>query len=248
MTRRELSKLIGYFERRTDKGSWDGRFAGYQVSRALDHLDIANTDLLASLAYHRDAAEAHDGLMRGTVGVCRLSPAESATLDIYADSIADLTFRMEVYLYQARIVLDRIARLLHFAFRPARFEIGSHSSVAKLLPAIAAEHGVTVPAGFLASVDRLTQDVKGIRDRFVVHPSGPRGHLIRRVPEVGQDGVVRLKIKWASVVPDGDEAEPVVITSVDFTDLDTAIRGYVRDAVALIDGHLERLPSGGTDA
>jgi hypothetical protein len=52
--------------------------------------------------------------------------------------------------------------------------------------AIAGQHGVVVPATLLERIEGLSRDVKHIRDKFIVHPSGPNGHLIRRVASVEQ--------------------------------------------------------------
>ncbi len=94
---------------------------------------------------------------------------------------------------------------------------------------LAAEHSVAVPTSLTARIDALTSDVKSLRDWFIVHPHGPRGHLIRRIANVEDNGEVRLKIKWAS---DAD-VEPVF--STDLSALDAAMRDYVREVVALIE-------------
>lgn len=135
-------------------------------------------------------------------------------------------------MYQARIVLDRVARLLNFAFRPASREIGSHSDLARNLPGVVAEHGHQTPSSLLRRIQDLTRDVKDIRDRHIVHPSGPRGHLIRRIAALDDSGEVRLKIKWAARDDDPDEVDPVL--SEDFARIDDAVRSYVREVVSFI--------------
>ena len=235
---REVETLIQRVAQQDGQLSWDCRFAGYQVERALIQLEIARLDLIGSLARYIDAEEEFLEDIRGPVGARRMMPREIAVHDVYHEALDELPFRMEVYLYEARIVLDRVARFLHFAFRPASCEIGSHSSLAKLLPKVAEDHGVVVPDHLMAHIGELTNDVKVIRDRFIVHPSGPYGHLIRRIASVEPDGVVRLKIKWASRTAEGETGlEPV--TSADFAELDTSIKRYVREVVALIERRLD---------
>ena len=193
----ELQDLIQRYGNRKGEIAWDCRFAGYQVERALRQLDFAKADV-ASAATRYIAAEKAAQAMWALPGRC--PPDDRGR---YCDRRQVqyrepfLPFRIEIYITQARVVMDRVARLLHFAFRPASVSIGSHSSVARQLPALAAEHSITVPERLLRRVAHLTRDVKDLRDRYIVHPQGPHGHLIARGANLGPDGTVRLKMKWA---------------------------------------------------
>lgn len=232
----ELRALIQRYGQLDGQIAWDCRFAGYQVERALVQLDMARGDLDGAVARYRDAEKAWLASNRGLVGARILSADDVAIRDEYETVLDVLPFRMEVYITQARVVLDRVARLVHFALRPASIEIGSHSSMNQL-PQLAAEHSVVVPTSLTERIDALTRDVKNLRDRFIVHPHGPRGHLIRRVARVEDSGEVRLRIKWAPPTREDFDAglEGAVVSSADFSSLDAAVRDYVREVVALIE-------------
>jgi hypothetical protein len=226
-----LAALVQSYAAQDGKLAWDTRFAAHQVERALIHLDFARSDLLDSLAHYRDAETAFGVMTRRPVGVYRLTPDEVRVVHEHSTAHELLPFRMEVYLYQARIVLDRVARLLNFAFRPASREIGSHSDLARNLPLVVAEHGCDVPSSLMGRIKELTRDVKDVRDKHIVHPSGPRGHLIRRIAVLDDDtSEARMKIKWAS--QDDEEVPPML--SEDFAKIDAGVRDYVREVVAFV--------------
>jgi hypothetical protein len=228
-----LQALIQRYAAHDGKIAWDARFAAHQVERALIHLDFARSDLVDAIDRYLHAEQAYRVMTSRPVGVYRLTPPEVGVVEEHSTAHELLPFRMEVYMYQARIVLDRVARLLNFAFRPASREIGSHSDLVRNLPVVVAEHGRQTPPSLLQRIQDMTRDVKDIRDRHIVHPSGPRGHLIRRIAVLDDDsGEVRLKIKWAT--RDEDDNEVALVFSEDFTTIDDAAREYVCEVVSFI--------------
>jgi len=154
-----------------------------QVEVAQRSFEFSRRDLEQARAAYVGSSEAFDSLTHRKVGIYMLSPEESESIRAYAEATHLLTFRIETSFFQARILLDRIARLLHFAFQPAQTAIGSHAHLARNFPALVAEHGTSVLEKLMSRINDLTKDVKNFRDRYLVHPSGPHGHRVRSTPQ-----------------------------------------------------------------
>ena len=231
----QFRELNGRLAKREDRRAWDVTTVLRQVELRKESFDIASAELEQACEAYLAAEEGFRALMHREVGVYRLTPPEIEVLETHTAATPFLILRIETFVIQARILLDRVARLLHFAFRPDGVAIGSHSGVAERLPALAASHNVELPDTLVPRVERLTTTVKTLRDKYLVHPSWPEGHRVRTTPIVDPEtGAVQLKIKFAA--PQDDESfEPLY--SSELHTVRTDVLDYLDEALALIESN-----------
>jgi hypothetical protein len=240
-----IRELRGRLAKREDRRAWDVQTVLRQVELRKESFDIANVELELALRDYLAAEEAYRELMHREVGVYRLTPEEIEVMDRFEAAMPLLALRMETFVSQARILMDRIARLLHFAFRPAKVEIGSHSGVAKHLPALAATHRVPLPDTLVPRAARLSVTVKKLRDKHLFHPSGQHGHKLRTVPIVDpKTGAAKLKIKWAAP-PDEEPVEPEYSNELQAMRAD--VLDYLGEVLTLIESNELPQPAGSGD-
>jgi hypothetical protein len=201
--------------------------AAHHVYNTLDFLDLAIEDYVeACTNYTRemewwDANRSHREANERNRRACYL-----------------VQFRIETFYVFARVLLDDVAVLLHWALGSATGgEIGiTHKGIAKNLPAIAAAEGLAGYEDVIARGDELAGLIKDFRDDYVVHQSGQAPRAIapgfRTDPE---DKTSRLS--YGTNEPMGDDtwwATPLV-ESGDLVEVQAKLEKYVDAVVEFLD-------------
>jgi hypothetical protein len=126
-----------------------------------------------------DVSERRYGEIDEDLGAQNREPTaeELALLDELGLASLKVYLRIETFYVFAKILLDKLARLIPHYFGPARgVRIGGHSSLVDgVLPKFAAGKNLTpVPPPLVALISDLGSRVSAYRDRSITHAYSPR--------------------------------------------------------------------------
>lgn len=86
-----------------------------------------------------------------------------------------LYLRIETFYLFAKVLLDRLARLIpHYFGHADGVKLSKHSGLKHALPAFAEQKGLTLPARLTDKVDELQRRISDYRDKTIAHGHSPR--------------------------------------------------------------------------
>src|SRR5436309_5171624 len=192
---------------------------------AIDDVERAQADFLSARTREQAFRE---GRLRGV-----WDDDGNAVLDEVRRTYFLLQYRIDSLYVVARSLLDDIAGLLDRALARSAVQIGKHSGVAKHLPKIAADRGLSGADIVAEKAASLSTRVKKFRDDYVIHRSrGRRAHVTRSIT-VGPDGTPRMLVGGLAFPEPGDQ--PFVVMSDSPEELKAALDEYLDAVLGLIE-------------
>ena len=144
--------------------------------------------------------------------------------------------RIETFYVFAKILLDKLARLLPHYFGPARgVRLRAHSSLVDgALPRFAAQHGLAAPPpALLALIEDLGTRVSDYRDHFITHADSPR--IMRGISfslDRSEAAIITTKLYPIGPAPSTSSETPLTLQPV--------IESYVIDLIDYLAANNDR--------
>ena len=226
----------------TDTGNILGIFVT-QLTTLIQYLEVTRDEYAAAAEAFLDNVERQKVLREHLGGGPRPVAAEEFELMAEgAQATLVLHLRIETFYLFAKILLDKLARLLPHYFGSARgVKLSGHSSlVGGALPRFASALGLApVPASLTALIDDLGRRVSDYRDRSITHAYSPRTFRGTTFELVGRDAAILTGTLYPR-----SESETSTTSETPRTLL-PAIEGYVLELVDYLEGNRHKAKAAG---
>jgi len=209
-----------------------------QITSVLSYLEITAAEYDgASAAFFENLEQQQAAFERNGPGEHEVTEEERALMEEGALAAILVHLRIETFYLFAKILLDRLARLLPHYFGSARgVKVKGHSSlVSGALPKFSAGLGLTeVPASLSSRIQDLGRRVSDYRDQAIAHAYSPR---TMRATMFERDSM-RASISTATLYP-RDDSEMAINSENPRTLLPT-IEEYVLELLDYIEANREK--------
>jgi hypothetical protein len=153
----QLAELVGYLE------------------VTADDYEVANGDYQNSLDRLHPVIEAIKERTGGSALPEQMTADELELHDEVGLSGLKVYLRIETFYLFAKILLDRLARLVpHYFGHGHGVKLSKHSQLKDALPAFAEQKGLALPPQLLDRIDELTRRISDYRNKTITHGHSPR--------------------------------------------------------------------------